>query len=259
MAMKSSSIKKLRVLTSLGIFMGIGVFGVLCFGCDQDDEGQVKPPSTSINTIMPLGASRVEGARPEFESYRYELWKLLVVGGWDFDYIGTRTDDARYDTFADLPFDLDHEGRGGWTSGEILEGIGGWLDAVGSPSIVLFSSPGGNDILNGSASINEIISNINEIIDILQARNPDVTIIIEELAPVKSSFMTPAFTEIFDAMQQEVITIADQQTTATSKVITVDMHTGFGDPYLADEVHYNEAGAKFVADRYYNVLQDVLK
>jgi len=43
----------------------------------EDDDVQSKPQSTSFNKIMPLGASRVEGARPEFESFRFELWNSL--------------------------------------------------------------------------------------------------------------------------------------------------------------------------------------
>ncbi len=233
---------------------------IICSANSCDEEKIVpKPPSTSINKIMPLGASRVEGARPAFESYRYELWKSLVAGGWDFDYIGSRTDGASYDGLPDLPFDADHEGRGGWTSGEILGGIGSWVRAVGAPDIVLFSSPGGNDILNGLASYDETISNINAIIDTLQAANPNVTIVIEQLAPGMSSFMTPKSTADFNKMQQEVVTITAEQTTPTSQVITVDMFSGFTDSYLADDVHYNEAGAKFIANRYYAVLQDILK
>lgn len=233
---------------------------IACSANSCEEEKIVpKPESTSINKIMPLGASRVEGARPAFESYRYELWKSLAAEGWDFDYIGTRTDRASYDGLPDLPFDPDHEGRGGWTSGEILGGIGSWIRAVGVPDIVLFSSPGGNDILNGLASYDKTVANINAIIDTLQAANPNVTIIIEELAPGMSSFMTPKSTADFNKMQQEVLTIAAEQTTPTSKVTTVDMFTGFNDSYLADDVHYNEAGAKFIADRYYAVLQDILK
>ena len=37
------------------------------------------------------------------------------------------------------------------------------------------------------------------------------------------------------------------------------MFTGFTDELLADEVHYNEAGAIFIATRNYNVLVDVLE
>ena len=50
---------------------------------DIDEGTKEGEPSTSKNKILPLGASRVEGARPDFESYRYELWKLLEEGGWE--------------------------------------------------------------------------------------------------------------------------------------------------------------------------------
>jgi len=232
----------------------------LCFfnACD-DEEILPKPPSTSINKILPLGASRVEGARPDFESFRYELWKDLKSGGWTFDFIGTRTDNASYPPVNGENFDPDHEGRGGWTSGEILDGISVWLDVTGAPDIVLFSSPGGNDILNGLASLEQVYSNINAIIDLLQEKNPNVTILIEELAPGKSSFMTPEFTADFDAVQQEVKNIATAQTTSTSKVLSINMYTGFTDALLADDVHYNEAGADFIATRYYDVLTSVLE
>ncbi|MFK8161108.1 MAG: hypothetical protein AB8H12_01485, partial [Lewinella sp.] len=59
--------------------------------------------------------------------------------------------------------------------------------------------------------------------------------------------------------RQDVLTIATDQTTTNSQVIAVDMFTGFNDSHLADEVHYNEAGAEFIAIRYYNVLVDVLE
>ncbi len=80
----------------------------------EEDRVQPKPPSSSKNKILPLGASRVEGARPDFESYRYELWKLLRADDWDFDYVGTQTDEADYEDLAEAEFDRDHEGRGGW-------------------------------------------------------------------------------------------------------------------------------------------------
>ena len=38
---------------------------------------------------MSLGSSRVEGERPNFESYRYELWKKLIDNNFTFDFIGT--------------------------------------------------------------------------------------------------------------------------------------------------------------------------
>ncbi|MEM8999861.1 MAG: GDSL-type esterase/lipase family protein [Bacteroidota bacterium] len=209
------------------------------------------------NRIMPLGASRVEGARPEFESYRYELWKLLVDNDVEFDFIGTMKDDAPYPTYNDAIFDMDHEGRGGWTSGQILNGIDDWLALAGAPDIVLFSSPGGNDALNGDP-YGQAISNINEIIDAIQSANSEVTIIIEQLAPAKSEVMTAQLTAFFNQLQQDVVVIASQQSTPNSRVLTVDMVTGFNDSLLTDDVHYNETGAKFIAARYFDLLQNEL-
>ena len=236
----------------------LGISLMMFSACDKDDDSTPNPQSTSINKILPLGASRVEGARPHFESYRYELWKDLKENDWTFDFIGTKSDDESYPAFSNENFDINHEGRIGWTSGGILSGLNGWLSQTGSPDIVLFSSPGGNDILDGQ-NYNQTISNVNEIIDTLQANNPNVTIIIEQPAQFRSDFMTTEFTNAFNQMRQDVLTIATNQTTTSSQVIAVDMFTGFNDTHLADEVHYNEAGAEFIATRYYNVLINVLE
>ena len=223
--------------------------------CDENDL--VKPKSTSINKIMPLGASRVQGNRPEYESFRYELWKDLIDNDWTFDFIGTQTDEATYPIYNNLSFDLDHEGRGGWTSGQILDELINWLEQTGAPDIVLFSSPGGNDALQ-NLPYNQAISNINAIIDVLQANNPTVKIIIEQLAPGRSDIMTPQLSSFFNQLQQDIPGIASNQTDSLSQVLVVDMLSGFGDNLLADEVHYNELGADFIAAQYYTVLTTVL-
>ena len=66
-------------------------------------------------------------------------------------------------------------------------------------------------------------------------------------------------TEFFEQMQQEVLNIAAIQITAISQVIVVDMFTGFNDGLLVDDVHYIEAGAEFITNRYYNELVTVLE
>ena len=231
----------------------------VCISCGKDDVPVVpSDPITSQNKILPLGASRVEGARPEFESYRYELWKILLLEGWNFDFLGTMEDPAYYPDYDGEQFDNDHEGRGGWTSGQILENIDDWLNETGSPDIVLFSSPGGNDALNG-LSYEQAMANVNQIIDAIQNANPYVTIIIEQLAPARSDIMSPLLNMYFNRMHEDVQSIAQEQSNEKSKVICVDMAHGFNDSFLADEVHYNKEGAVFIARRYYEVLQHVLK
>ena len=236
--------------------LGLAVLGLSA--CNNDDVIPPKPQSNSINKILPLGASRVEGARPDYESYRYELWKDLKENNWTFDFIGTQTDEAFYPDFESNNFDQDHEGRGGWTSGEILNGLDNWLYETATADIVLLSAPGGNDALQGLPYV-QAVSNINAIIDRLQAANPNITIIIEQMAPGRSDIMTPQLTDFFEQMQAEVFTMASNHTTATSQVLAIDMFTGFNDGLLADDVHYNDEGAVFIANRYYNVLVTLLE
>ena len=228
----------------------------LIFGCSKDEDSP-KPMSTSINKIMILGASRVEGSRPDYESFRFNLWKNMIENNWTFDFIGTQSDEASYPPFNGFDFDIDHEGRGGWTSGQILDGIGNWLTETGPPDIVLFSSPGGNDALE-QLSYSEAVSNINSIIDVIQSSNPNCIIIIEQMAPGHSEIMTTELTNFWNQIQEEVLDIAENKTTINSQVIAIDMFTGFGDNFLADDVHYNEDGAKFISDRYYKTLINLL-
>ena len=206
---------------------------------------------------MPLGASRVEGERPNYESYRYYLWKKLKENNFVFDFIGTQSDEATYPSFNGENFDVDHEGRGGWTSGDILDGLNDWLEQLETPDIVLISSPGGNDGLE-NLPFPQAVSNINLIINILQENNPSVTIIIEQMAPARSDIMTVELTNFFYQMQQEVLNISTNKSTQYSNVIAIDMFTGFNDDFLADDVHYNVDGAKFIAERYSELILNVL-
>jgi len=94
---------------------------LVLLGCERLNQ------DPSLNRILPLGASRVQGERPYYESYRYELWQLLVNDEWDFDFIGTLEDDANYPRHNGKRFDRDLEGRGGWTSTEIRYGLPYWV------------------------------------------------------------------------------------------------------------------------------------
>ena len=60
-------------------------------------------------------------------------------------------------------------------------------------------------------------------------------------------------------MRNEVLKIAYNKSTLTSQIILVDMYSGFDDSLLADDVHYNEDGAKFISNRYFNILKNLLK
>lgn len=236
------------------------LFLIFCWSCnsdetENDDEitlcDNSDHPEATYN-ILPLGASRVEGAAPEYFSFRHKLWENLIENDWSVDFIGTQCDNYNYDSSVEI--DRNHEGRGGWTSGQINNRIDTWLNKLPQPDIVLLSSPGGNDALNGM-SYDNAIENIKSIISKLQNNNPNITIFIEKMAPAKSFFMTNILSNFINKLHGDIETIALENSTATSQVIVVDMYTGFNDDMLADEVHYNNKGATFIAGRYLEAFE----
>ena len=189
-----------------------------------------------------------------YESYRYELWKNLVDSNYNFDYVGRQKDYGNYEEYSGQEFDNDHEGAGGYESEDILVNIDEILKAISSPDIVLLSI-GGNDLLDGGNPPSEPIANIVELVEKLQTHNSNVTIFLEQIAPANSETMTSSLTNNINDFNSQIISIADSLSTNTSKVIALDMNTNFNESYLADDVHYNEAGAKFIADIYFGGIQ----
>ncbi|GIR50423.1 MAG: hypothetical protein CM15mP59_1650 [Flavobacteriaceae bacterium] len=95
-------------------FVSCGFWNCLLFGCQNDEhdketllrsnhkEHQKKSCPWCISCTRVLSF---------FESYRYYLWKDLIDGGWDFDYIGTEMETGSYPNYKGLSFDTDHQGK----------------------------------------------------------------------------------------------------------------------------------------------------
>lgn len=195
-----------------------------------------------------------EQENDSYESYRYELWKKLVDNNYNFDFVGRQKDYGTYEEYLGEEFDNDHEGAEGHESEDVLDNLEEILAAISSPDIVLLSI-GGNDLLDGGNLPSEPISNIVEIVEKLQTHNSYVTIFLERISPANSHTMTSSLTANLNDFNSQIISIANSLTTNTSKVIDLDMNTNFNESYLADDVHYNEAGAKFIADIYFSGIQ----
>jgi len=195
-----------------------------------------------------------EQENDSYESYRYELWKNLIDNNYNFDFIGREKDYGTYPLYAGLEFDNDHEGSGGFESEDVLANIDEILTTIASPDIVLLSI-GGSDLLDGGNPPSEPIANIVELVEKLQTHNSNITIFLERIAPANNETMTSSLTNKLNDFNSQIVTIANSLTTNTSKVIALDMNTNFNESYLADDVHYNELGAKFIADIYFNGIQ----
>ena len=188
-----------------------------------------------------------------YESYRYELWKKCISNNYTINFLGMQYDDGNYPDFNGYSFDRDHEGIGGIETEGVLDNIDEVLQQVNELNIVLLCI-GGNDLLNGTNDPQTAIDNIHFIIDAIQNAHPDVTIFIEKIAPGNNEIMTPEFQLKLDEFNQLIAALAPIQTNANSNVIAVDMYTGFTENLLADDVHYNQEGALFIAERYFNSI-----
>ena len=209
-------------------------------------------PESPATKILPLGASRVQGDPPNYHSYRYKLWKKLVENGWSVDFIGSQVDSKSYPEVNDEEFDPHHEGHSGYTSGQLLDELDDWMAGVDTPDIVLFSSPGGNDALD-FLPYEDAVDNIVAIVQKLQVHNPEITIVLEKMAPGNAMAML-VLDDYFTRFQNDMDSLVNYLNTPTSTVMSIDMAAGFDDDLLADLVHYNQQGASFISARYYDLL-----
>ena len=214
------------------IFILISIFTTIISSCKKDNEQE----------------------NNSYESYRYELWKNLVDNNYNFDFVGRQKDYGTYEEYSGEEFDNDHEGAGGYESEDVLATIDEILAAISSPDIVLLSI-GGNDLLDGGNLPSEPIANIVEIVGKLQSHNSNITVFLEQIAAANAETMTNSLTTTLNDFNSQISSIADSLTTSSSKVIAIDMYSNFRESYLADDVHYNEAGAKFIADIYFGGIQ----
>ncbi len=246
--MISSKLYKLSLILFIFIFISCSE------ETDEEENGiENAPPSYEVN-ILTLGDSRVQGNRPNHESYRFELWKSFIQNNWTVDFLGPNIDTSEYPLVEGLGFDNEHGGVGGYTTKSVLSSLEETLASVEMPDVILLGI-GGNDLVRNIAN-EEAIQNIHGIIDILQDYNPDITIFIEQIAPAVSEIYNEENILIFNSFNEAILTVSEERTTEGSSVISIDMAEGWNDILLADDVHYNALGAKFVADKYFDAIDE---
>ena len=227
------------LLIALSLFLLLGVSSC------QMDNMEITGPSMTNGTpnavrILPLGNSITQGVP---ETYRYELYNLLTAAGFDFDFVGSWTASE-----ADYPgeWDKDHEGHSGWTCMQINNEIQQWLTLY-TPDLVLIHL-GTNDVsavMEGGNNLDISQQALVEIIEKLRTGNPQVKILLAQILPFHSEF--PTENGLVNEWNQRVSSVASTMNSIDSPIEIVDMHTGFGDVDLADDVHPSREGAARMA------------
>lgn len=210
--------------------------------------------------ILPLGNSITYG------HYRYDLWKSLVEQNIEFSFVGSVQSNpasgGEVTVFPDVngrPFDNHHEGHPGWTTRNILDGVGydpnagnlsGWLYTYDADIVLLHI--GTNDVTFASAETT--IENIKKIIRQLQADNPRVVVLLAKIIP------RGGYEQQVININNRIDEVAAAMETATSCVKIVDHYSGYGvytDNY--DGIHPNRNGDIKMAKRWEEAILEVLE
>ncbi|MBT1700332.1 hypothetical protein KK083_25825 [Fulvivirgaceae bacterium PWU4] len=201
--------------------------------------------------IMPLGNSITQSEYTHL-SYRYYLWQKLKAANVNFDFVGSmNTNYLGSPVYPDPSFDRDHEGHWLYRADSLLLGLPQWLTGY-VPDVVLMHA-GTNDVLQNQTTASTV-QELKSIIDVIRARNPNVTILLAKLIGTTRSANTGII-----ALNNQMDGIAAEKSTGASRVIVVDQYTGFNPVTDTQEgIHPNAIGEEKMAQKWFEAITQLL-
>lgn len=219
------------------------------------------PPSTDHPRIMPFGDSITfgSGSLPITARYGYRdgLQDLLGVGVYDF--VGRFTDP---DT--STAYDVDHSGRGGDDTRNLLERIDSELATyfpLPNPSgswIILMI--GTNDIKDQEITETQTIDNVQELIETIDDWDSSINILVNTIIPSTDSVYNPNFTAYNAALVTRLETLNNSKANLFYGDMNAKFRTCNGGNYappncMSDKLHPNNFGYTFLERGIYDCMQ----
>jgi lysophospholipase L1-like esterase len=261
------------------VFFLFSLSAVSCTENQTADDDIVAPEKEPVTLkIMPLGNSITQGGETH-PSYRYELWKMLVDNGMDFEFVGSldtnwfrNAPDTEQgadvaspkmgEIYKEQTFTNKHEGHWGWNTLELLNGkenptaykrdkgkLSDWLKGY-TPDVVLMHL-GTNDLIYNKG-ISNTLGRIELIVNQLRANNKEVAIMLAKITPIPATYAPVDSTNKFNSL---IPALASKLSTPTSPVIVVDVNSGYNPAtHTYDGLHTNQAGERFMAKRWHDAL-----
>lgn len=190
--------------------------------------------------IMPLGDSLTSGVSNVTVpgGYRNRLYTLLTSAGYNVDFVGTKTDASN----PTLP-DKDHQGNGGSRIEELDANLGGWLNSVEDPDVILLLA-GTNDF-SQNFNLGSAQTRLANLIANAATKRPFAKIIVSSL-PLRTD--SPSIEAQQVAFNAAIPGIVSNQVSLGRAVSYVDMHAAWTAGDLDDGVHPTQAGYNKMAD-----------
>jgi hypothetical protein len=216
------------------------------------------PSTTAIPgalTIMPIGDS-ITSSQRNWSTYRCYLDALLTEAGVLFDFVGSLSAPAFGEPYGcPNAFDEDHEGWWGLRVDQVIGRVTPSVENL-QPDVALIHL-GTNDIDQGQGP-ESTAAELESLITGLQAVSPDITILVAQIIPCDPGPVAAAGTDCSEdlpALNNLIAGFADLSTDE-SRVVVVDMYTGFTLDDLQDGRHPNDTGNQIMARRWMAALQD---
>ncbi|MDX1995676.1 MAG: malectin domain-containing carbohydrate-binding protein, partial [bacterium] len=206
--------------------------------------------ATSVR-IMPLGDSITQGAGSGVSTlasqvgYRKALYELLVTGGYNVDFVGSRTNGEAFPGF-----DANHESYPGQSDTFIADNIYGWLQD--NPADIILLHIGTNFLDSSPTDVEEIL---NEVDRWETTNNRPVTVLLARI--IDWAPTNPTVT----AFNDNVVAMAQART--NDNIVIVDLQNGAGLNYtlgadMFDQVHPTPSGYQKMAQAWYTALTPLL-
>ncbi|MBC8003080.1 MAG: tandem-95 repeat protein, partial [Opitutaceae bacterium] len=202
---------------------------------------------------MPLGDSITQGdGDPGVQgAYRNQLYTVLNSAGYNLDFVGTFTDPNN----PGLPDD-DHQGLPGVRVDEMNNLVGGWLDSVEDPDVILLLV-GTNDFLQTwrNETPAGVLGELDSLITNIATRRPFAKIIVSTLvlSTVNSSIESKQVT-----FNQGIPGLVADHVAIGHQVTMVDMHSVLNSGDLYDNVHPTPAGYNKLGNAWLPAITSVI-
>jgi hypothetical protein len=211
-------------------------------------------------SILPLGDSITQGGRTDRQEYTYRFWLFCILKSnkVNFDFIGSKTtglhSSFEWPDCNGQEFDLDHEGRYGWKTGDVYKNLPNWIKDYETVADIALIHLGTNDADSNDYE-EDIVNPLKGIIRLLREKNPKVVILVGHL-----NFNGRKYIKIRSLVEQTV----SQISTKVSPVRTVHFYENWKENPNVDGTdtfdwaHPNPQGQLKMAKGWFRVMRPFL-
>ncbi|MCA9924416.1 MAG: hypothetical protein KC421_18695, partial [Anaerolineales bacterium] len=214
------------------------------------------PACTTPTRILPAGDSITQGQYSSTDAgYRLPLYLSLRNAGYDVQFVGQLMNGPT------PGFDNNHEGYGGKKTQFFVVSLANWVEDQ-SADIVLYHI-GTNDVPNG---IDDAIINTNTILDQIDAKSTDVTVVVAQIINRTCNGPNCAVEQAATSTYNDNLQIlVDDRVAVGDDLVIVDMEhdaqlSYFVEPAgdFANFLHPNDTGYEKMAAVWFDALASTL-